>query len=159
MECLFLSFAQLSVYQLHELLLLRNKVFVVEQQCIYQDPDPLDLESIHVLGRNDEQQLIAYCRLVPAGRIYPEAAIGRVLSHPDHRGLGYGRTLMTEAMQYIYTSLLQNAIRISAQCYLKAFYESLGFEAQGIPYEEDGIPHISMCTQQLIIHNFNTSST
>ncbi len=137
------TFGQLSTTELYELLKLRSMVFVVEQNCVYADPDDKDYQALHVLGMHQEK-LVAYARLLPQGLSYPEASIGRVVTHPAFRGLQFGRALMqysiTEALRCFETTELV----ISAQAYLQAFYTQLGFNAHDDPYMEDGIPHIEM---------------
>ena len=122
------------------MLKLRNEVFVVEQNCVYQDCDGADLECDHLLGRDSEGRLAAYLRFVPAGLKYFEASIGRVITAPFARGQGAGRALIAEALRIHGNSPL----RISAQKYLEDFYGSYGFQSVGEAYLEDGIPHIEM---------------
>jgi len=140
------AFSELTVEELYALLRLRTEVFVVEQNCVFQDMDNKDQQSRHLMGwvGND---LVAYVRILPAGLSYDEPSIGRVVSDPRYRGLGAGRLLMEEAIRR--TLALHGAlpIRIGAQLYLKKFYGSLGFEAQGDIYLEDGIEHIEMVRQ------------
>lgn len=137
------SFYELSVSELYELLRLRNQVFVVEQNCPYQDLDNKDQKSLHLLYYVDNQ-LAAYTRLLPAGISYDDVSIGRVVNAPTHRGLGIGKKLMQASIEGCYEKFGKADIRISAQLYLLKFYQSLGFEPQGEPYDEDGIPHIEM---------------
>lgn len=138
------SFETLTVPQLYALLQLRSKVFVVEQNCPYQDMDDKDQRAIHLWLSGDEGQVLACCRLLPAGVSYPECSIGRVVTDPSIRKNGSGRLLMQQAIRYIETQWQQQQIRIGAQLYLKAFYESLGFVQSSDPYLEDNIPHIEM---------------
>ena len=137
------SFEELTPHQLYQLLRLRSEVFVVEQQCIFLDMDNKDQQCYHLLGWKGEL-LAASTRLVPPGISYTEMSIGRVVSSPQVRGTGIGRELMEVSIKACY-ELWDNApIRIGAQCYLEKFYQSLGFEAEGEIYLEDGIPHIEM---------------
>lgn len=133
------SFPELTALQVYQILALRAEVFVVEQNCPYLDPDGKDLEAVHVLGYADEE-LAAYARVLPG----PEVMIGRVVTGPLFRGHGFGRQLMQEAIAVAESNFQADVIRISAQCYLTAFYESLGFVSEGQPYLEDDIPHIAM---------------
>lgn len=136
-------FDELSAEQLYMLLRLRATVFIVEQQCIYQDLDNKDQQSLHLLGYHAEN-LVAYARILPPGLSYPEASIGRVVTSPEARKHGFGKALMREAIQLCRQRYNGVLIRISAQEYLLAFYSDLGFEAVGVPYLEDGIPHVEM---------------
>lgn len=138
------SFKQLSTIELYQILQLRSSVFVVEQQCAYLDLDDKDYECLHVLGYKNEV-LVAYSRLVPQGISYKEApAIGRVVSHPSYRNLGYGNALMNYSINNINQYYPSIQIIISAQVYLINFYQRLGFTTEGEIYLEDNIPHITM---------------
>jgi len=137
------KFGELSPYQLYAILQLRNEVFVVEQNCIFQDADNKDQESFHLMGYQDEK-LAAYTRLVPAGISYEEASIGRVVTSACIRGSGAGRELMHQSIKVLYDLLGEQPIKIGAQFYLKKFYESFGFEQVSDIYLEDGIDHIYM---------------
>jgi ElaA protein len=136
------SFATLSAPELYEILRLRAEVFVVEQNCVYQDCDGYDPTCRHLLGR-EGGALAAYLRLVPAGSKYPEASLGRVVTNPEFRGRGLGRALMVEALRICDGEKIEG-LRISAQAYLENFYRELGFAREGKPYLEDGIPHVEM---------------
>lgn len=138
------SFDKLSTTELYALLQLRNKVFVVEQNCPYQDLDDKDQVATHVWYTDDNGAVIAYCRLLPAGISYAEPSIGRVAADPAIRGRNIGRQLMENAIQYMQQQWGEPAIRISAQLYLQRFYESLSFERVSDVYPEDDIPHIEM---------------
>lgn len=129
---------------LYELLRLRSAVFVVEQQCLYQDMDGLDPHCAHVLGIVDTGLPLACARLVPPGMKYPEASIGRVVIAPAVRGLGLGRVLLREALSACEQRWPGQALALGAQLHLEAFYASLGFARIGAPYDEDGIPHVDM---------------
>lgn len=137
------SFDQLSTRELYDLLKLRSDVFVVEQNCAYPDPDGKDELALHVLGFEDEQ-LVAYSRLLPPGTSHKEAAIGRVATGHASRKLGYGRALMAYSMEQALDRFNVNELVISAQQYLEKFYTELGFTAESGPYMEDDIPHIKM---------------
>lgn len=137
------KFAELTPYELYDALQLRNEVFVVEQNCVFQDADDKDQPSYHLLGYQ-QNKLVAYTRLVPPRVAYDEASIGRVVTSPSVRRTGAGRLLMQQSIETAYELFGINAIRIGAQLYLKSFYESFGFVQVGEPYLEDGIPHIHM---------------
>jgi ElaA protein len=139
----WLPFDRLTTRQLYEVLALRQRVFVVEQNCPYLDADGLDPQCWHGLGRRGEV-LVASARLVPPGLKYAEPAIGRVVSAPEARGEGLGRELMLEAIAQVKRLYPGQDIRLGAQRYLEKFYRSLGFSPVGEPYDEDGIPHIEM---------------
>jgi ElaA protein len=137
------AFGELTVDELYYLLRLRTEVFVVEQNCVFQDMDNKDQQSRHLMGRVGDD-LVAYVRILPAGLSYDEPSIGRVVSDPRYRGMGAGKALMEEAISRTIALHGKVPIRIGAQLYLKKFYGSLGFEAQGDIYLEDGIEHIEM---------------
>lgn len=141
---LWLPFDRLTPRQVHDVLQLRQRVFVVEQRCAYLDADGLDPTCWHGLGTLGDRTLVATARLVPPGLVSEEPAIGRVVSSPEHRRAGYGRQLMLEAIREIRRLYPGHATRIGAQRYLERFYGSLGFVPVGEPYDEDGIPHIHM---------------
>ncbi len=137
------AFDELTPAQLYAILRLRNEVFVVEQNCVFQDADNKDYHCNHLMLFN-EGELMAYARIVPAGVAYKEMSIGRVITSLKVRGTGAGRILMTKAIELCYETLGPGPIRIGAQSYAKAFYASLGFVETGEPYDEDGILHIEM---------------
>lgn len=136
-------FEALTTIELYRIIQLRIKVFVVEQNCPYQDVDDKDLGALHLMGyRNGE--LVAYARLLAPGVSYATPSIGRVVNDSSVRNLGIGRELMHEAIRRIEIFYGSIEITISAQMYLVEFYRSLGFEPQGESYLEDDIPHIQM---------------
>jgi ElaA protein len=139
----FLSFEALSARQLYAILQLRSEVFVIEQQCLYQDMDGSDHEAMHLVGLYDGR-LMAYARCFPAGVKYTEASIGRVITRSELRGTGAGHALMREALARMQAVWGAQAVRISAQAHLEDFYAQHGFAAQGDVYDEDGIPHVAM---------------
>ncbi len=136
-------FNQLSLKELYNILQLRSHVFVVEQNCVYQDIDGKDEKALHVLGTS-ENTIVAYARLFNAGDYFENASIGRVIVHPEARANKWGHHLMTTAIQAIKSHFKQTKITISAQLYLQKFYESHGFVVAGDFYLEDDIPHIAM---------------
>jgi ElaA protein len=137
------AFDALDVHELYAILRLRNEVFVVEQNCPYQDADNKDQASFHLCGWGNGQ-LLAYVRLLPPGLSYTEASIGRVVTAPAARGCGAGRQLMIVAIHELEKLYGKVPIQIGAQLYLKNFYQSLGFFPCGEMYLEDGIEHIHM---------------
>ena len=144
MRWAWLRFADLGVDNLYDALALRSRVFVVEQNCVYQDPDGLDRGSWHLLGRDDAAHLAAYVRVVEPGLKFEEPSIGRVITAPEARASGLGRVLMAEALRRCEGEWPQCAIRIGAQAHLERFYGEFGFVAVGEPYMEDDIPHLEM---------------
>ena len=147
MKVLVKTFNELTTQELYDLLELRSEVFVVEQECVYQDVDGKDCKAIHVLGYN-EQKLIAYTRLFKPGDYFNEASIGRVVVRQTSRGSGEGYQIMNASIAYIKSKLNESQIRISAQTYLKKFYNNLEFTTTGEEYLEDGIPHINMVRKE-----------
>ena len=139
----WLPFDRLSGRQVHDLLALRQRVFIVEQHCAFLDADGVDPRCWHGLGWKDGA-LVACARIVPPGLKYAEPAIGRVVTAPEVRRTGAGRELMLEAIAQTQRLYPGQAIRLGAQRYLEKFYGSLGFVPIGAPYDEDGIPHIEM---------------
>lgn len=138
------KFAELTPYELYEIIWLRNEVFVVEQNCVFQDADYKDQKSWHLMGINEEGKLIAYCRILPAGVSYNSASIGRVVTSPAARKTGAGKLLMEKAILICAELFGKTEIKIGAQYYLKNFYSSFGFEQTSEIYLEDGIEHIEM---------------
>lgn len=138
------AFADLAPAELYAILRLRNEVFVVEQQCVYQDLDNKDLKGWHLMLFDNDATLVAYARLLPPGVSYAEASIGRVVTRRDVRGTGVGRLIMQTAIDCCAHLFPHDAIRIGAQVYAQRFYELLGFVGCGSIYDEDGIAHIEM---------------
>ncbi|HLV51542.1 MAG TPA: GNAT family N-acetyltransferase [Flavobacterium sp.] len=143
MEIEIKTFEELSKNQLYDILQLRSEVFVVEQDCVYQDVDGKDERALHILGF-EEGKLVAYARCFQPGDYFDEASIGRVLVRENYRKLGYGHKITEAAIEAIKTKYKADKIKISAQTYLVIFYESHGFKTFGDRYLEDGIPHIAM---------------
>ena len=140
-----LLFNDLSLQELYDIMVLRQAVFVVEQNCPYLDADGKDQKAAHVLAYDDDGDLVAYSRLLPVGISYADAiSIGRVVSSDKVRGQGVGQELMRFSIREIYRLFGNKKLTISAQCYLIKFYESFGFQAVGETYLEDDIPHIKM---------------
>ena len=137
-------FDELTVHELYDLLRLRQAVFVVEQQCAYQDADGLDGVSLHLLGKHPSGQLAGCLRIVPPGARFAEPSIGRVVVDPSMRRHGIGTALMTRGIEIASDTYPTFGIRLSAQKYLEDFYGSFGFVRTGADYLEDGIPHVDM---------------
>ena len=140
------QFEALSLEELYGILQLRSEVFVVEQNCVYQDIDYKDQKAVHLIGEY-EGKTVAYARLFKPNDYFEKASIGRVIVKPDYRHLKLGHELMREAIQAVMTSFGESQITISAQLYLQRFYESHGFVATSEVYLEDDIPHIEMKIQ------------
>jgi ElaA protein len=136
-------FSSLSTQELYELLKLRCEVFVVEQNCVYQDIDGKDQKALHVLGYYNNQ-IVAYSRLFDAGHYFENASIGRVIVAQKFRDKKWGNDLMKASIDAIKTHFNKSQITISAQLYLQKFYESHGFIVTSSSYLEDDIPHIEM---------------
>lgn len=143
------SFDELTVWELYDLMQLRQKVFVVEQNCPYLDADDSDQPSWHLMGRDTTGQLCCYARLLPPGISYPDyASIGRVISSPAARGTGAGKLLMQQSIAACRRLFGDAPVKIGAQSYLLRFYESFGFRSTGEEYLEDGIPHTKMILEE-----------
>ncbi|MBB6681957.1 GNAT family N-acetyltransferase [Aequorivita sp. 609] len=143
MEIEVKNFEELNTNELYSLLRLRSEVFVLEQDCVYQDIDGKDQRALHVIGREDGK-IIAYARCFQEGDYFDESSIGRVVVRDNYRKLGYGHKITDAAIKAIEEYYKANKIKISAQTYLVTFYESHGFKTIGDRYSEDGIPHIAM---------------
>lgn len=145
-----IGFAELDTATLYQVMQLRQAVFVVEQNCSYQDLDGLDQLATHILCR-DQGQLLAYQRCLPPGTSYPESSLGRVIVAPAARGRRLGRDLVQRGIDHNLQTWPASDIRIGAQAYLETFYASLGFVPEGDVYLEDGISHRHMryhCARQ-----------
>lgn len=141
------TFRDLDLHTLYALLQRRQQVFILEQNCLYNDADGLDPQAWHLLGWQEAEggrELVAYLRYFEPGIKYPEASIGRVLNVASVRGKGIGRALMAEALRRADLLHPGQAIRIQAQQYLEAFYAGFGFRRIGETYLEDDIPHVDM---------------
>ena len=143
MNWILKKFNELTVDELYAILQLRSEVFVVEQNCIYHDPDGKDKFGWHLMALEDGK-LVAYTRILPAGISYSDPSIGRVVTSPVKRRSGLGKLLMRKAIEQCELLFGKTSITLGAQLYLKSFYESLGFFVSGKEYIEDGIPHITM---------------
>ncbi|MDT0606288.1 GNAT family N-acetyltransferase [Croceitalea rosinachiae] len=137
------TFDKLTTKELYGILQLRSEVFVVEQNCVYQDVDNKDYKAIHLIGQK-ANQVVAYTRVFKPGDYFEKTAIGRVVVKASERKYGYGKIIMQATLDYIEQDLKETQIELSAQTYLIKFYNSLGFLEEGIEYLEDDIPHIKM---------------
>ena len=137
------TFNNLTTSELYELLQLRSEVFVVEQDCVYQDVDGKDQKALHILGTK-AHKIIAYTRIFNSGQYFDTPSIGRVVVKDTERKYGYGHDLIKASIQAIVDNYNETKITISAQTYLKKFYESHGFKQIDEGYLEDDIPHIKM---------------
>lgn len=143
------TFDSLTTHELYALLQLRTEVFVMEQNCVFQDMDGADDQAVHLLGTQratgqESDPLVAYARLFPAGVKFAEASIGRVITSSAVRGQGLGHTLIARAVSSVHTLWGLQPIRIGAQARLKDYYSQHGFVDMGLPYVEDGIDHLEM---------------
>ncbi len=140
------KYKDLTLDEFHHILQLRINVFVVEQDCPYPELDGKDKLAYHFFAFAEEntEQILAYTRIFKPGDYYKEAAIGRVVVHPDFRKDGLGYQLMVKSIDQTEKLFHTNNIKIGAQTYLQKFYKSLGFKKVGKDYIEDGIPHIYM---------------
>ena len=137
------SFNEFTTEELYEVLRLRSEIFVVEQNCVYQDIDLKDKKAIHVLGYF-QNELVAYTRIFKPGDYFQQASIGRVLVKESYRSRKWGYDIMEASIKAIEQHFLATSIKISAQQYLEKFYNNMGFLTVGEPYLEDGIPHVAM---------------
>lgn len=143
MEFTLKAFSELNIDELYEILSLRSEIFVVEQNCAYQDLDYKDQESMHLFATK-QGKIVSYVRILEKGVSYEEMSIGRVVVHKDFRRKGLSSLTMKKAIEVIEEKFGQNKIRISAQAHLENFYGALGFKKVSEVYLEDGIPHIEM---------------
>jgi ElaA protein len=142
MDIIIKRFTDFDIQELYQLLQLRTEVFVVEQDCVYQDMDDKDQKAIHILGYVNDQ-LAAYTRIFKPGDYFDQSSIGRVVVSPLYRGKSYGKEIMKASIAFIKAENY-SSVKISAQCYLDKFYLELGFFSTGEKYLEDGIPHQAM---------------
>ena len=143
MNVVIKKFNDLSTLELYEILQLRSEVFVVEQDCVYQDIDGNDQKALHIIG-TIENKIIAYTRCFRPGDYFREASIGRVVVKESQIKLKRGNQIIKNSIKAINNHYKTNIIKISAQCYLNKFYTNLQFKPIGEKYLEDGIPHIYM---------------
>lgn len=141
-----LSFSSLSALDVHDILKLRQDVFIVEQDCAFHDIDGRDPSCSHLLARieKDDKELVAYLRIVPPGDYFNEIALGRIITAQSVRGTGIGSQLIERGIQIVEEDYGALDIRISAQAHLEKYYNKFGFQKAGEPFDEDGIMHIEM---------------
>ncbi|WP_394367020.1 GNAT family N-acetyltransferase [Costertonia aggregata] len=143
MKIVIKDFQQLNIYELYAILQLRSAVFVVEQDCVYQDLDGKDEKALHVIGLKNKK-VVAYTRIFKPGDYFESTSIGRVVVAKKERKFGYGKAIMKASIKAVHETLGKTIIKLSAQTYLIKFYNSLGFIEEGETYLEDGIPHVAM---------------
>lgn len=144
----FKTFNELSPQELYKIMQLRIQVFIIEQKCIFQDADNKDEGCLHLMGF-DNENLVAYTRLVPPGYIYEQASIGRVVTSPLYRDKGIGKELMQRSIETCRQQFGDGSIKIGAQYYLLQFYSSFGFKVISDIYLEDGIEHVYMILENM----------
>ena len=137
------EWVELSTNEVENIFSLRAEVFVVEQDCVYQDIDGKDQKAKHVLGKKDNE-IVAYARIFKPGEYFKEASFGRAVVKKTERGKGVGDELVINCLE----NITEEEIKISAQSYLKGFYGKHGFKSEGNEYLEDGIPHTAMFIRQ-----------
>lgn len=137
------TYEELNTEELYDILQLRSAVFVVEQNCVYQDLDGKDKKALHIIGKKDNK-VVAYTRIFRPGDYFEQTSIGRVVVAKTQRKYGYGIQIMEASIQAVLEKLQETKIKLSAQTYLKNFYSELGFMETGKTYLEDGIPHMEM---------------
>jgi len=138
------AFEDLALAELYAVLAARVAIFVVEQDCPYQDLDGLDDLGLHLVAWQNVSSVAAYARILPPGTRFGQPSIGRVLTHAGMRRTGLGRELMQRALLATRENFPDQAVRLSAQCHLERFYRSFGFAIVSAPYKEDGIAHVDM---------------
>ncbi|MBU5675304.1 GNAT family N-acetyltransferase [Alkaliphilus sp. MSJ-5] len=143
MNLVIKRFENLTPKEVYSILKLRNAVFIVEQNCAYQDCDDNDDRAFHLFIK-EKDDVVAYLRILDKGITFDEIAIGRVVVEKRHRGTGLSRKIMNKAIDFVVNEIGETSIKIQAQSYLIEFYESLGFKAISEEYLEDEIPHIDM---------------
>lgn len=143
MEVAIKTFNQLTTQELYQILRLRSEVFVVEQDCVYQDVDNKDQKALHIIGTKNGE-IVAYTRIFKPGDYFNNVSIGRVVVSQNQRKYGLGKQIMQASLAAIDQRFPNQPIEISAQSYLLKFYTELGFKVTGEEYLEDGIPHRRM---------------
>lgn len=138
------SFQELSLEEFHDIIALRIQIFIIEQNCPYQEVDGKDKLAHHLFFKNEMDEIIAVTRILPKGISYAEVAIGRVVVHEDYRGTGLGNQLMADSMNFVKDEYGKVPVRLSAQKHLENYYGNHGFKSTGKEYLEDGIPHVEM---------------
>lgn len=144
----FKPYSELSLNEFHDAIALRMKVFIIEQNCTYQDLDGLDKECYHLLTTNQKNEVVGTARIIPPGLLYPAAGIGRIVLDESVRGGNHGHELMKQCMQFIFTTFGQVDMKLSAQKHLEKYYNQHGFLSTGKEYLEDEIPHVEMINKK-----------
>lgn len=137
-------FDVLTSNELYDILRIRQEIFVVEQNCAFVDADLYDKQALHLILKNNDKDIIAYARIVDKGIIYPQATIGRVLTVPSYRSMGFGHIIFKEAIEQVYTQFGKQDIKIQAQSYLVPFYTTYQFVVLNEAYLDTGILHNDM---------------
>ena len=137
------KFSELNIDELYQILRLRTEVFVVEQNCVYQDLDNKDQKAIHIYCKENDE-ILGYTRIFKAEHYYENPSIGRVVVSKKNRGQDIGKKIMIDSIEYIKQNIKGKKIELSAQKYLDKYYKDLGFQKTGKDYLEDGIPHQRM---------------
>jgi len=143
------KFKELSLEEFHDIIALRIQIFVIEQNCPYQELDGKDKDGFHLFYKDNVGKLIAATRILPQGISYEEVSIGRVVVDEDSRGSGLGRQIMADSMAFVKEEFGEVSVRLSAQKHLEKYYGNHGFKSTGKEYLEDGIPHVEMLYQHL----------
>ena len=138
------SFQELSLEEFHDIIALRIQIFIIEQNCPYQEVDGKDKLAHHLFFKNEMDEIIAVTRILPQGISFEEVAIGRVVVHEEYRGTGLGNQLMADSMNFVRDKYGEVPVRLSAQKHLENYYGNHGFKSTGKEYLEDGIPHVEM---------------
>ena len=143
MQTIIKPFQDLSPQELYDVVQLRQNVFIIEQECFYEDLDGYDQQALHLLVY-DKSVLAAYLRIFKPGIKYKEASLGRIIVSKTFRGTNVGKSLINEGINYTWDSFSASAIRIEAQSDLQSYYNQFGFLEEGEIYKVDGINHIQM---------------
>jgi len=154
MNLIIKRFEELETLELYNILKLRAEIFVVEQECAYQDIDDKDKFAYHMFYKDNEQNIIAYLRILDENQRFDCISIGRLVVKDSYRLKGLATDIMSCAIKYITSDLNKTTIKISAQVHLKNFYSSLGFKQCSDMYLEDGIKHIEMVFNNLLDCHF-----
>lgn len=141
----FKHYNDLSLNEFHDILALRIKVFVVEQNCPYQELDGKDKKSYHLICRNGKGELVGTMRILPQGVAYEDVGFGRIVLDESARGEKEGHQMVEEALEFCKAEFGDVPIYLSGQKHLEAFYNKHNFKSTGKEYLEDGIPHVEMC--------------
>jgi len=143
MQYITKKFDELTSKELHDILKLRQDIFIIEQNCIYPDIDNNDEGAYHLLAMEDGK-VIGCARILNKGVTFDEAAIGRVVVPESHRGRGIAKEMMLRAMAFVRDEMKETRIKLSAQTYIVPLYEAVGFHIVSEEYLEDDIPHVDM---------------